>query len=231
MNEGFSAAEEIFGAITGLQAKESSDGASSAVAEARNEYGDTVAHDVHTTVLAPSVTYAVVGNVSSLPALGSIHTYKGKKIMLTQAVVTTQAGQPPTVTLSGNEAEATATAKRTYAITIALVPRCKAQDVAGALTASTKFTAITTTYAVDFVNQTVGGVVVASCATHGRTEVNATMTDGDGTGSISAKSQSDFSITAQESETAPDSDYIQRTATLTKFLQGTEQTEQTQADA
>ena len=32
MNEGFSAAEEIFGAITGLQAKESSDGASSAVA-------------------------------------------------------------------------------------------------------------------------------------------------------------------------------------------------------
>lgn len=223
MNQGFSAAEEIFGAITGLQAKESSDGASSAVAEARNEYGDTVAHDVHTNVLAPSVTYAVVGNVSSLPALGSIHTYKGKKIMLTQAVVTTQAGQPPTVTLSGNEAEATATAKRTYEITCALVPRCKAQDVAGALTASTKFTAITTTYAVDFVNQTVAGVVVASCATHGRTEVNATMTDGDGTGSISAKS--DFSITSQESETAPDGDYIQRNATLTKFLTGTEQSQ------
>ena len=231
MNKGFSAAEEIFGAITGLKAKESSDGASSAVAEARDEYGDTVAHDVHSKVLAPSVTYAVTGNVDSLPALGSIHDYKGKKIMLTQAVVTTQAGQPPTVALSGNEAEDTATPKRTYPIAIALVPRCKAQDVAGALTASTKFTAITTTYAVDFVSQTVAGVVVASCATHGRTEVNATMTDGDGDGVISSKPG--FEITAQESETAPDADYIQRTATLTKFLQGTEQTqtEQTQADA
>lgn len=221
-NAGFSAAEEIFGEIDGLKAKESSDGASSAVAEARDEYGDTVAHDVHSKVLAPSVTYAVVGNVNALPALGSIHDWKGKKIMLTQAVVTTQAGQPPTVALSGNECEETATAKRTYAITIALVPRCKAQDVAGALTPSTKFTAITTTYAVDFVNQTVAGVVVASCATHGRTEVNATMTDGDGDGSITAKAQSGFEITAQESETAPDADYIQRTATLTKYMQGAE---------
>ena len=221
-NAGFSAAEEIFGAISGLKAKESSDGASSAVAEARDEYGDTVAHDVHSKILAPSVTYAVVGNVNALPALGSIHDWKGKKIMLTQVVVTTQAGQPPTVALSGNECEETATAKRTYATAIALVPRCKAQDVAGALTPSTKFTAITTTYAVDFVNQTVPGVVVASCATHGRTEVNATMTDGDGGGSITAKAESGFELTAQESETAPDADYIQRTATLTKYMQGAE---------
>lgn len=221
-NNGFSAAEEVFGAITGLVAKESSDGATGSVAEAQNQNGDTIAHDEYGNVLAPSVTYAVTDEVTELPALGSIHEWNGKKIILVSAAVSTQAGQPPTVTLSGNQVHATATEKRTYPISLSLKPRCKAQDVAGAFTASDKFTQIDTTWSVDFVNQTVAGEIVSACVTHGRIEAAATMTDGDGTGAITASTSGGFTITAPTATNNPDEGYITRTATATKFVVGTE---------
>lgn len=221
-NAGFSAAEEIFGAITGLQAKESSDGMTGSVAEAQNQDGDTIAHDEYAQVMAPSVTYAVNGAVTSLPALGSIHTYKQNKIVVTSVVVSTQAGQPPTVTITGNQVHDSATEKRTYAITVNLQPRCKAQDVAGALTADEKFTQINTTYSADFVNATVGGEIVSACVTHGKIEVAATMTDGDGDGTITADSSGGFTITSPVAKNCPDEGYIELSATATKFLIGTE---------
>lgn len=219
-NAGFSAAEEVFGSITGLTAKSHDNGRSSALAEAMDINGDTAAHDVHSDLLAPSVEYAVTASVTSLPALGSIVTWKTKKIMVTTIAINTQAGQQPTVTISGVEVESTATAARTYAVTVALSARAKAQDVAGAFSASTNFTAINTTFSIDPAIATVGGTPVASDAVHGRVEAQATMTDAAGSGSITAGSG--FTITSTETESAPDADYITREATATKFLTGTE---------
>ena len=227
MNNGFSAPVNYWGSIDGLTPKSSSDGKTSSVAEAPNEYGDTVAHDVYGEVLAPSTEYAVTGEVDlSDIVLGSIHTIgtgaAAKKLMLTQVQISTQASNPPTVTISGVEVEATATAKRTYALTGTLTPRSKAQDVCGAFTASANFTQINTTAAVDPHVQTVKGVPVASDASHGRIEVQATLTDPTGNGAITAAQAGGFTVTASPAETDPDANYITRAATATKYLTGTE---------
>lgn len=227
MNDGFSAAEDYFSPNAALQAKSSQDGKTSSLAECPDEYGDTVAHDVYGELLNPSVEYVVkaaISKTTTLVTLGSIHTVNGKKVMLTTCVVTTSANNPPTVSLSGVEVESGATAKRTYAVKIDLLPRSKAQDVAGAFTASSKFTQITTTFSVDPHVQTVGGTPVASDASHGKIEVAATMTDGDGTGTITAATAGGFTVTAAPAESDPDANYITRTATATKFLTGTEGT-------
>ena len=226
-NAGFSAPVNYWGTINGLTPKSSGDGKTSSVAEAPNEYGDTAAHDVYGEVIAPSTEYAVTGEVDlSQIVLGSIHTYgvggSTKKLMLTNVAISTQAGNPPTVTISGVEVESGATAKRTYALTGTLTPRSKAQDVCGAFTASANFTQINTNAAVDPHVQTVGGVPVASDASHGRIEVQATMTDPTGDGDITAASAGGFTVTASPAETDPDANYITRAATATKYLIGTE---------
>lgn len=226
-NQGFSAAEDYFSPNAALVAKSSQDGKTSSVAEAPDEYGDTAAHDVYGELLNPSVEYAVkdaITKTTVLCVLGSIHTVGTKKVMLTTCVVTTGANNPPTVTLSGVEVEAGATAKRTYDVKIDLKPRSKSQDVAGAFTASSKFTQIVTTFSVDPHVQTVAGVPVASDASHGKCEVAATMTDGDGTGTITAAQAGGFTVTAVPNENDPDANYITRAATATKFLTGTEAT-------
>ena len=226
-NNGFSAPVNYWGTIDGLTPKSSNDGKSSSVAEAPNEYGDTAAHDVYGETLNPQTEYAVTGEVDlSDIVLGSVHTFgtgaAAKKLMLTQVAISTQAGNPPTVTISGVEVEATATAKRTYAITGTLTPRSKAQDVCGAFTASANFTQINTTAAVDPHVQTVKGAPAASDASHGRIEVQATLTDPTGNGTITAASAGGFTVTASPAETDPDANYITRAATATKYLTGTE---------
>ncbi len=226
MNNGFSAPVNYWGTIDGLTPKSSSDGKTSSVAEAPNEYGDTAAHDVYGEVLAPSTEYAVTGEVDlSDIVLGSIHTYgtgnDAKKLMLTQVQISTQAGNPPTVTISGVEVESGATAKRTYALTGTLTPRSKAQDVCAAFTANTGFTQINTTASVDPHVQTVAGTPVASDASHGRIEVQATLTDGAGNATITAGTGG-FTVTASPAETKPDANYVTRAATATKYLTGTE---------
>jgi hypothetical protein len=226
-NNGFSAPVNYWGSIDGLTPKSSSDGKTSSVAEAPNEYGDTAAHDVYGETLAPSTEYAATDEVDlSDIELGSIHTLgegtSAKKLMLTQVQINTQANTPPTVTISGVEVESGATAKRTYALAGTLTPRSKAQDVCGAFTASANFTQINTTASVDPHVQTVGGVPVASDASHGRIEVQATMTDPTGNGAITAASAGGFTVTASPAETDPDANYITRAATATKYLTGTE---------
>ena len=225
MNNGFSAPVNYWGTIDGLTPKSSNDGKSSSVAEAPNEYGDTAAHDVYGETLNPQTEYAVTGEVDlSDIVLGSIHTFNtNKKLMLTTVSITTQAGNPPTVTISGVEVESGATAKRTYELEGTLTPRSKAQDVFGAFTASTNFTQINATAQVDPHVQTVGGTPVASDASHGRIEVQATLTDAAGNGTITAATNGGFTVTAVPAENDPDANYITRSATATKFIDGEEQ--------
>lgn len=220
-NAGFSAPVNYWGTISGLTPKSSSDGKSSSEAEAPDNYGDTIAHDEYGETLAPSTEFAVTDEVDlSGLSLGKIYSNSGKKIMLTTVVVNTQAGTPPTVTLSGVEVESGASDQRLYEISGTVLPRSKAQDVAGAFASDTKFTQINTTYSVDPHVQTVAGDPVASDASHGKVEVQATMTDGTGSGAISAGTG--FSITSSAAENDPDAGYRTLTATATKYIAGEE---------
>ena len=224
-NAGFSAPKNAWGTIAGLSPKSSEDGRTSSLAEAQNSSGDTSAHDVYGDLLAPSVTYAVVAAIAktaTLISLGEIKTWNNKKIMPTTVTITTKAGQSPTVTIAGVQVEASATTKRKYDVKIALTPRSKAQDVAEAFTPSDNFTEFTTVFSVDPHVETVGGVPVASDASHGKCEVKATMVDPAGNGSITAKTGGGFTVTLLPSENSPDVDYVTHEATATKFLAGTE---------
>lgn len=224
-NNGFSAPVNFWGDIAGLTPKSSGDNRTSSAAECPNEYGDTTSHDVYGDVIAPSVEYAVTGKITKdtpIINLGTVMTRDGKQIMPTTVAINTQAGSPPTVTISGVEVEVGAKPLRLYPVAIDLTPRSKAQDVAGAFTASEKFTQINTTFAVDPHVQTVAGTPVASDASHGRIEVQATMTDGDGTGTITAANGGGFTVTATPAENDPDAGYQTKAATATKYLTGTE---------
>ena len=233
---GFSAPVNYWGTISGLTPKSSPDGKTSSVAEAPNEYGDSAAADVYGEVLAPSVEYAVTGEIAAtgdyvFPALGSIVTWNStKKLMVTNITINTGANTPPTVTISGVEVESGATAKRIYYVRAAVSPRSKAQDVVGAFTEDTKFTQINTTFSVDPHVQTVAGVPVASDASHGKIEVAATMTDPTGSGTITAAG-SGYVISAAAAESDPDAGYRTLTATATKFLGGTETSSLTQSSS
>ena len=227
---GFSKPTNYWGAITGLAAKSSSDGKTSQSAEAPDEYGDTAAADVFGEVMNPSVEYAVTDEVDlSDISLGKIYadptSGSTKKFMLTQCQVNTAANTPPTVTLSGVEVEAGATDKRLYELEGTILPRSKSQDVAGAFTAPTSpaaFTSINTTFAVDPHVQTIKGAPVVSDASHGRIEVQATMTDPSGVAAIAAAANSNFIVTASPAETASDASYVTRAATAVKYLEGEE---------
>ena len=229
MNAGFSAPVNYWGTITGLTPTDSQDGATSSLAEAPDKYGDTAYFDVYGEKIAPSTTFAVEGEVDlSDIVLGSIHSIgtsgNVKKVMLTNVQINTQAGTPPTVTISGVQVEATATAARTYELEGTLLPRSIAQDVFGALTDNDAYTTINSTASIDPHTADVKGVPVASDASHGKIEVQVTLTDGAGTETITPAQDGGFTITSVPASSNPDSNYITRTATLTKFIDGTEAT-------
>ncbi len=220
-NNGFSAPTNYWGSITGLTPTSSSDGRANQVAEALNKCGDVIAHDVYGDVLAPSTDYAVTGDFDlSQINLGSIHQVgtTARRVMLTTVTINTQAGSPPTVTISGVGVESGAAATRTYALAGVLYARDCAQDPCGGLVASTDHTSITTTCSVQPQVATVAGAPVASDCSNGRIEVNVTATDPTGTGTVTANTAAGWDLTALTAETAPDGDYITRTATATKYL-------------
>ena len=227
-SSGFSAPTNYWGTITGLTPKSSNKGAQNSVAEAKNAKGDVVASDTFGQTLAPSVDFVVTDdfeNTNNVILLGKIFSFEiasgtTRKFMLTQVVVTTSAGTPPTVTISGVQVENAATTKRTYPISLNLSPRSKAQDVAGAFTGNVKFTQIVTTFSVDPVVQTVGGWPVSSDCANGKVEVAGSFV-------YSSTSQSwgkanGWDTITQVDESAPDGDYIARSLTCTKYLSGTD---------
>ena len=205
MNAGFSAPVNPWGSINGLTPKSSQDGATSQLATAMNDVGDVAAHDIYAERIAPSTDYAVTDEVDlSDIKLGDIVTSGGKSIMITQVVVNTQAGQMPTVTISGIEVESGATAQRTVACEGTLLPRSRAQDVAGAFSSSDSLTQCTTTFKLETALAEVKGDVKASDAYDARIEVAGTWTDP--TGSLAPTAGTNFTITSAAAASNPDSD-------------------------
>lgn len=234
-NNGFSAPVNYWGSISGLTPKTSSSGTKSSLAEAPNDYGDSFALDEFGKTLSPSVTYVVTGNIttsSTLISLGDVISWTDgsntvHKLMPTKVDINTQAGSPPTVTISGEEVESGATPKRLYPVKVNLSPRSKSQDVAGAFDSSTaslsKFTSINTSFSVDAHIQTVGGAPVVSDASHGRVEVSFEAVD-------ATAAPLDFTFatgqtwfySAAITDDNPDADYRKKSGTGYHVLSGSE---------
>jgi hypothetical protein len=217
-NAGFSAPlSGKFPTVAGLRAKESESGDASSLATATNNVGDVVASDVYGETSSPSCTFVVEDTVNlSTIQLGSVTD----GIMLTQVVVNTSAGEHPTVQMSGVQVEEGGGAQRTYTLSGTILPRSKAQDIAGAFTETGNMTSCTTTFSVQPHQATVKGVPVASDCSDGRCEVAVTVTDPEGNATL--KTAGEFVISSKPTATQPDSDYVSISGTAVKFLQGTE---------
>lgn len=224
-NAGFNAATDIFGMGANWEVKSSDDNASGSVAECPNSNGDITHRDAYGQRLAPSAEYVLVGDVTSLPALGTVVTYAGKKIMLTQIVVNTAQGAAPTASVSGVEVESGASTARTYSCgTIALSARHRAQDILSLhSTLPATCTEASFTFAVDPSFADPKGSIEASDVHNGRVSASYTHTSGTGD-SITPPTLSgtDAVVSEPVSKSSPENDYVNVTYSITDTLTGTD---------
>lgn len=225
-NNGFNAATDIFGFGSKWGVDDSQDNASGSVAECPNSDGDATHRDPHSQRIAPTAKYTLKQDVTSLPALGTVVTYKSKKVMLTKIVINTQQGVAPTAQVSGVEVEASATTRRTYSCgTLAISARHKAQDIIGVHGQSVPatITAATFTFEIDPSFADPKGVIEASDCHNGRVTAQFTHTSGTGA-AISAPSVTGNAKVVSEpaSETSPENDYVTTTYAILDSLTGSD---------
>lgn len=225
-NNGFNAATDIFGFGSKWGVDDSQDNASGSVAECPNSDGDMTHRDPHSQRIAPTAKYTLKQGVTSLPALGTVVTYKTKKVMLTKIVITTGQGVAPTAQASGVEVEASATTRRTYSCgTIALSARHKAQDIIGlhGQSVPATITGSTTTFEIDPSFADPKGVIEASDCHNGRVTAQFTHTSGTGA-AITAPAVTGTAKVVSEpvSNTSPENDYVTTTYAILDSLTGSE---------
>ncbi len=227
-SSGFSAPINYWGTIAGLTPKSSSRGGSHSVATAANALADVVAFDRIGGTLNPTVEFAVTAaftNQNTPILLGKVVEYTvnnvTSKLMITQVVVRTAAGTPPTITVSGVQVENGATTKRTYPVAMSVAPRSKAQDVATAFSlASVSLNSCETTFSIEPVVQTIGGWPAVHDVTNGKVEAVATIIQATSGGSW-GKSDG-FDVFMLGDENRQDAAYISRNITSIKYLSGTD---------
>ena len=195
------------------------------LAESANSFGDTTNCDSFGEVMAPSVDYIVIGELDlSNFSLGYIVNVPavGKHFMIVGLTITTQAGQPPRVTVTGVEVEDTAVNLHLCNLSGTLLPRSKAQDICAAFAATNYLTQVTTTFSIDPHIATKAGAPKFSDASHARVEVSVTMTKPTSGVASLALGSNGFALSSPITSSNPDGDYITQTATAVKFLACTE---------
>lgn len=96
----------IVGSAGILECVSVTDNASASIAEAHDENGTLIAHEVFGEQIAPSAEYKVKksGSISGVK-LGNVTTYDSKRVVLTNLTVNTSAGGETTVSASGEQVE------------------------------------------------------------------------------------------------------------------------------
>lgn len=225
-NAGFNAATDIFSLGVKWGVKSNAMNASGSTAECPNSDGDITHRDQYANRIAPSAEYTLVGDVTSLPNLGTVVTIDNKKVMLTQIVVRTAKGAAPTATVSGVEVESSAATRRKYACgTIALSARHKAQDILGLLgqNTPTTLTEATFTFSIDPTLADPKGTITASDCCNGKVVAQYVHVSGDGTAVSAPSVTGNVKVVSEPvSKTSPENDYVTTTYALTDSLTGSE---------
>ena len=224
-NAGFNAATDIFEMGANWKVKNSDDNGSVETAECPNRYNDVTHRDQFGQRIAPSATYELVDDVTSLPAIGSIVTISSKKVAIQRIRVSTGAGQVPTAEVSGVQVEDEATAKRTYSCgTIALSPRHRAQDILGLLGAITPdtLTEANVTFEATVQPSEPKGEIVNHDVFGGRYEAEFTHTSGTAASITAPTASGTKVVSAPVSDSHPENDYIVTTYSVTDSLTGTD---------
>lgn len=216
----------------GLVVQESSQNVQASTAEGHNEKGDVVAFEVFGERMSPSATY-LLGKDYSLPSLQmgvpiqGTGDYAQKKFVYAGVTITTAAGQPPTIQVTGEEIPTTIDHTDCYyQIPSATLELCHhAQALWGVpigpedLGTGNYLQNATYTAGGNLSLATKDGEIVSYDITDGKLEVQATIIQtGQTAPTITIPSGSDWSITSPLTCSNPDADYPSWTVTLSKYL-------------
>lgn len=201
----------------------SNDGASASVAEATGEDGSIVASTVYGANKAPSCDYAIKAAWTQTAfKLGTVHEVSAESFVRSQLVIGTSGGAAPTVSVSGEQVEADATATCTYSIPSFTVPKTHhAQVLFSAFTVggtgchlqSAQYTASATVTKGDK-----DGTPLSHDVSAGRIDAAVTIIQ-TGTTTPTLSAGTGWEITSPLAMTNPNSGYPTWTATITKYLE------------
>ncbi|MBO7686912.1 MAG: hypothetical protein J6V72_11045 [Kiritimatiellae bacterium] len=226
MNAGFNAATDIFSLGADWKVKSSDENASVSTAECQNRYADVTARDQYGAKIAPTATYELAADVTSLPDLGTVVTINSKKVAIQRMVLRSSNGQFPTLEVTGAQIDDAATAAvRTYSCgTIALSPRKIAQDALGWLGGTTPdtLTDATFTFEVDVSQSEPKGVIAAHDVTNGRVEAAYVHTSGTGAAPTVPSVSGTKVVSAPATKSSPENDYVTYSFSITDSLTGTD---------
>ena len=212
----------IAAALTNAACKATADGNSASVAEARDENGTIVAHEVFGEVMAPSADYAVTGPIDADDGdikLGAVTTYKEKRVVLTNLTINTSAGGEPTMSASGEEVEASSdgTCPAKYSIPgFELGPCHHAKILFAAFSLSgigCHLQSANYTASCENGKATVGGTVVAHGVYGAKIECQVEIVQTSST-APTLTAGTGWKVTSPLAETNPDAEYPTFSATL-----------------
>ena len=215
----------IVGSAGILECVSVTDNKTASVAEAHDENGSFVAHEVFGEQIAPSAEYKVKkdGNISA--TLGAVTTYDTKRVVLTNLQVNTSAGGETTVSASGEEVETSTDgtcpaqfATGNIAVGVCHHARNNISDLTiggtGCYLQSANYT-----YACSIGKATKDGVTIAHGVYEGYVEAQIEIIQTGSTApTLTLANDSAWFISSPLSQTNPDADYPTWSATLRKHL-------------
>ena len=217
----------IVGSAGILECVSVTDNKTASVAEAHDENGSFVAHEVFGEQIAPSAEYKVKksGDIEGV-TLGAVTTYDNKRVVLTNFQVNTSAGGETTVSASGEQVEASSdgTCPAQFELPDIPVGVCHhAHNLIDDLTiggTGCYLQSANYTFACSLGKATKDG----TCIAHGVYEAYAEaqieiIQTGSSAPTLTLENGSDWFISSPLSQTNPDADYPTWSATLRKHLE------------
>lgn len=221
---------DYFGLTSASQVKitDSNENKSAQVATGVDEKGDVRATTMYGIQMAPSCSY-VIASAYTFPSVkigdASISVAgTTDKFTITNINITTTAGQPPTIEVTGQGIPSAAASHNdcTYTVPSVALEACHhAQRLFDAFTSSygegNYLTAANYTVAGDLTTATKDGEIVSFDIANGRIEANVTIVQ-TGSTAVTCSAGSGFLETSPLTKNDPDGAYPTWTATFTKYL-------------
>ena len=216
----------IVGSAGILECVSVTDNKTASVAEAHDENGSFVAHEVFGEQIAPSAEYKVKksGDIEGV-TLGAVTTYDNKRVVLTNFQVNTSAGGETTVSASGEQVEASSdgTCPAQFELPDIPVGVCHhAKTLLSAFTLSGTgcyLQSANYTFACSIGKATKDGTCIAHGVYEGYAEAQVEIIQTGSTApTLTADTANGWFVSSPLSQTNPDADYPTWSATLRKHL-------------
>lgn len=213
-----------FATSSGLVLQSSDENKSKQIAEARNEKGDVVKREEYGEIISPSCSYILKSDWSLGTGVkfGEAKTWNTKKLAITNITISTGAGTPPSVQVSGEEvSKDSAQHDCTATLPDTSVKVChhaqKLFNVPWISTDGCYVTQANYTASVNLTKATQNGDTVAFDISDGKIEATLSIVQSGAT-DPSITPTTGWTITSPLTKSEPDADFPSWSVTLTKDL-------------